>query len=524
VSQNLNRNKHEMAMKYKEFDITPGMPKLYKMIMRNMGYTTIDALRDLVDNAIDAAAKELHTYIVSGQGGKPKSFIIADNGCGMPAKILQESFRLASDVEHGKNDLGKFGFGGTAASYSLANCKTVLTKESGGELSVATLHTDYLDSGPKARNLEVTEEHKRFFMKYLKIDKSKYDQSSGTVLFLSEVDGLDYKMAHHLRNKALEVFGQTYYHFITNGLKINFHIVKQDGSSDTKTVKASSPLFWDVPGVHKYKHEEEIEFKGEKITLRYAILNPDSDIKTKATSDNGIYLNRENRQILAASTLGGMWTKTAQFNWGRMEIDFPASLDDYFKTKAQKNGVVPVAELAEILKEKVRKFRVKVRELYSKPAEVTDEITKEEELFAEKVNKLAEELELPEVKRAPIGTPNPSAGRGPDKSKRKPKGSTKIGKRATRTEIRFEHVEPTVPTHTPWYHSMDENMNTVISINNKHNFIQTYYEQGSPETKEALRALMTASTLSAISYGEHNQVEAYIDDRNIKLSTIHKMV
>ncbi|MGY2082795.1 ATP-binding protein [Blastococcus sp. SYSU DS0539] len=88
------------------------------------------AVADLVDNSIDAtASKILIRFIVADN--RIESFYVIDNGRGIPANCIDEAMTVGGVREYGETDLGHFGVGLKAASFSQANSLTVMSVSRG---------------------------------------------------------------------------------------------------------------------------------------------------------------------------------------------------------------------------------------------------------------------------------------------------------------------------------------------------------------------------------------------------------
>ncbi len=84
--------------------------------LRDIGYELPQAIADIVDNSIEAAATEVYVDLVFD--GADSWIRIADNGEGMDTGTITESLRIGSDRAYEEDDLGKFGFGLKTASIS----------------------------------------------------------------------------------------------------------------------------------------------------------------------------------------------------------------------------------------------------------------------------------------------------------------------------------------------------------------------------------------------------------------------
>lgn len=105
-----------------------------------IGYDPVSAILDIVDNAVSAGATNIVISVnqesseqQEGQRGRPKailkSFIIADNGCGMDEKGLANALTLgSSNQQYGEHTLSKFGIGLKTAASSLGKRLEVISR------------------------------------------------------------------------------------------------------------------------------------------------------------------------------------------------------------------------------------------------------------------------------------------------------------------------------------------------------------------------------------------------------------
>ncbi len=84
------------------------------------------AVADLVDNSIDAGAtKVLIRFVIATD--RVESFYVVDNGRGMRPEQIDAAMTVGGVREYGESDLGHFGLGLKAASFSQANSLTVVS-------------------------------------------------------------------------------------------------------------------------------------------------------------------------------------------------------------------------------------------------------------------------------------------------------------------------------------------------------------------------------------------------------------
>lgn len=98
--------------------------------LRDIGYDTPGAVADLVDNSVDAEARNIDITVTAA--GEDSWVRVADDGFGMSAGRLEEAMRYGSSREYSDEDLGAFGLGLKTASLSQCRRLTVATKTSTG--------------------------------------------------------------------------------------------------------------------------------------------------------------------------------------------------------------------------------------------------------------------------------------------------------------------------------------------------------------------------------------------------------
>lgn len=85
------------------------------------------ALADIVDNSIDAGADNTLIRFVR-RGERLISLLIVDDGRGMNERQLDVAMTVGGTRKYGPNDLGRFGLGLKAASFSQARGLTVVSR------------------------------------------------------------------------------------------------------------------------------------------------------------------------------------------------------------------------------------------------------------------------------------------------------------------------------------------------------------------------------------------------------------
>lgn len=473
----------EQLNKLDAVEVPPSLDNLYNLVVPALGHSTIDALADIVDNSLDAQAKNTHIHL-GNTDGKIDRIMIIDDGSGMDRYTLIESYRFSTDIAHTQGDLGKYGLGGTTGCFTLAACKHTLTKIKGGDLFYAIQDLS-VSTGVKLGL--ATKEQREFFNQYCK-------NESGTIIILTQVKELDYKTAGRLKNKIVSEFRETFYSYINQNRNIYVSV------GDNKPIKigAKDPLLFNQPELLEWSHKKDITYNGQMISLRMCIVKTNmlSEDGSKSYQKQGVYLNRNGRLIHRGGSLKNVWKIHPAYNTARIEVYFGEESDFDFGLKATKNGVAIKQGLADTLTEEVNFLKQKAMSL-AKKAPNSDsqkkELREEETAYSEKLKKKAGLFGLPLQKKQKRGeSENPRTGTVV------PTGTGSPKTPRSRIIPRFEHVYmPQNPNHVYYdYGDSDSVEDMKIIINLSHSFNIQHYTNGSQETKDAMRKIWVANCIA----------------------------
>ena len=104
-------------------ELIPSAKRLIRSL-RDVGYEFVDAVADIVDNAVEAEATLIDIKLKFD--GEDSYLTIADNGAGMTSKEIQEALRFGSNRQYDEtDDLGRYGLGLKTASLSQCERLTV---------------------------------------------------------------------------------------------------------------------------------------------------------------------------------------------------------------------------------------------------------------------------------------------------------------------------------------------------------------------------------------------------------------
>ena len=324
-------------------------PNAGKLIssLRNTGYDSYSAIEDIIDNSIDAHARNIEISIEIAQWNL--MITIGDDWSGMNYDILDQALRLWSISDKSDvSDLGKFGMWLCTASISMAKRLEVVTRQKWWEYLYSCQDLDDMVS-------------KNAFIKTLRpatkpeisIFENIIRWDSWTLVVLTKVDEFSdtntTQFAWNLTKDIWRIFRK----FIDAWIKITVN---------SKIVEPKDPLFLEHEWTSVYSDDtydlplHMTQWKKESIRVKIVTL-PEFSVEKARTLKIGIrwqwfYILRNNREIAEAVTLP-FFNKDPHTNRLRIELYFNASLDHLFGVRFSKDWVKPTQGLNDFLKEEI---------------------------------------------------------------------------------------------------------------------------------------------------------------------------
>jgi len=466
-------------------EILPNPRKLYDLVIPQLGHSPNDAFFDLIDNSIDADASEIRVQIFSGENGKIIKYRVIDNGCGMDYEQLVKSFQLANESLHEIGSMGKYGVGGTIASFTLGKSKKVLTKAKNGQLYIAK--QDIEDKDFQLHVLEVPEEDSKLF--------EELCGENGTIIEIDSLREQKYTVAGHFKNMLVPGIGETFRHYLDKK-KIFVDLIDLKEQMTTSDVYPTDPLFWNTDKCEK-KQEKIYTIDNMEFTLRYVVLDPTKfDTKLKQ-EDQGFYFVRNNRQIIGGTAVKGVWTSHPQANYIRVEFRFHEDLDEKIGLTATKNKIF----LSDDIKGKIVADITTWKNSYrtSNVNKTNPSSLKEEQ---QELDKLRDKLQ------------KNGAAIGAQKSKKETENGSRAPKQNNTGAVEKKNTSitrkpPQQPTRVipefkiePFPHNDDsvsyvcEDNKTIVFINENSSFNKENYFEAKEEQKKMLKILWAANALA----------------------------
>lgn len=359
--------------------------------LRSIGYTLNQAISDIVDNSIDAQAKNiLIRFVVTNN--EYNSIVIVDDGHGMSTKKITEAMRIGTHVKRENNALGKFGVGLKLASFSHAKSLTVFSRTINGDVGRHWDTDDIKNKGWKCGIIDPTQAGSVIDVSWGDLNLSR----QGTVVVWSKLD--KFKSRNNaqnihlswgaLANRLKTYLGLHFHRFIEDGrVKIFLDLVEDWSLVATKIheVEARNPFDYSKSGNNNYPANFKMDIpQCGKLVLQAHIWPKNSQSKNykldgSTASRQGFYFYRNDRLIQAGGWNEILGAKNETLNaqnephssLARVMVDLPPSMDSKFSLDVQKTSLNVPLYFQEYAKDaynnkigKFSKFRVDAQKVY----------------------------------------------------------------------------------------------------------------------------------------------------------------
>jgi hypothetical protein len=348
--------------------------------IRDIGYKhTGSALAEIVDNSIQAGAENVHiAFDRNKSGAKVTSLAVIDDGHGMIPDMIR--FAVMWGGTHRENDrdgIGRYGYGLPSASVSQGTRFTVFSAPRNSEVHAVTVDVERIGQGgysdengeiiiPSAKSAKLP----KFVQDHINAQFPGGKFNHGTVVLIENLDKLSHTSVNGLRNHLLEFFGIAYQKLLRNTRIL----------VDDTILEPIDPLFV-TPGFRYYELDADraqaldpikIEVKGDdgkeskgtmEVRFAYMPATFGSVDKTKGAERknqnarfavmkeyNGILFYRMGR-FLDCVRHTPFHTFVNNDRYFKIEVDFPAVLDEYFNVSTSKQRVDVSDKIWDKLKE-----------------------------------------------------------------------------------------------------------------------------------------------------------------------------
>lgn len=323
-----------------------------------LGYSLEAAVADIVDNSVDAKAKNV-TVDFHWAGGD-SYVVIADDGEGMSEIELVTAMTLGErgpQVDRSPNELGRFGMGLKTASFSQASQLVVWSKSEAGK--------------PCQRVWDLSEvlRTKEWRLQWSPDDTgsailARYqDRPRGTVVLwrdlgkiVTEGDSHDDESAHRLFFEAVERvdqhLGMVFCRFLGARLSES-RLTRVSIQVNGSTVQPWDPFMQSAALIQPVEH---LSAAGSTVLVRPFILPPKRRLTDEQfrlgggprgwLDQQGFYIFRNDRLILAGDWLGlGAFRKDEKHILARVAVEVPSALDALWAIDVKKASAHPPVAL-----------------------------------------------------------------------------------------------------------------------------------------------------------------------------------
>ena len=316
------------------------------LALRSMGYRFEEAVADLIDNSVQAEAKNVVVRLVESEGHLV-SVLIADDGVGMTRSRLREALRFGLAAEHGGDSLSKFGLGLKLASISQCRQFTVISAVKNGTPAARRWTIEGMADNWQCEQLADSDAQRLRAVPFTRVASWS---AHGTVVVWDHLDRLPRGQDGAIRQvldlkRSLEFhLGLHFHRFIEGrGLRLVIEVQEADGpeTSQFSEVKALNPFGYPRSGSIHFPRSYEVSIEG--ITPFTIVAHlwparvelPEYDLDGPS-GRQGFYLYRNDRLIVAGGWLGNHQANRGSPVLARVSFDVPSVLDHLFQLDIRK--------------------------------------------------------------------------------------------------------------------------------------------------------------------------------------------
>ena len=315
-------------------------------IGRNHSFGT--ALADLVDNSIDAGATHVLIRFVRSEG-RLRSLYVVDNGCGITPDRINEAMTVGGRRAYGATDLGRFGVGLKAASFSQARELTVLSR---AHYAPAVGRRWRLDESTTGFHCDLVPES--FAAHELDEERGVPRTGPGTIIRWDRVGGFpsthdELKAEQYVTRTitaACQHLGLVFHRFIEDRRIVVVFDVQETGSTGPTSqvsVAPLNPFKYHRTGASGFPKELKAENGGVELTFRCHIWPPRSTaaefkLGGHAVEHQGLYFYRRDR-LLQAGGWEGVHSVDRKLQLARVEVEIDGDVETLFQMNPEKSKV-----------------------------------------------------------------------------------------------------------------------------------------------------------------------------------------
>jgi hypothetical protein len=364
--------------------------------LRDVGYNnTTSAVCEYVDNSIQAGASEVRIYF--NQRGKKNDqkidVLILDNGKGMAPNVLRAVTAFGGSMNYDdRQGIGRYGMGMKTAALSMGKlveiyswtepkafyCMSLDVEAVGDDRSnvVNLPEPEFADALPAEVRAVLTstmtfpsDAAAQELLTSNPDDLTTRLGAAGTLIYIPDCDRLMYRRSKSLTEHATKEFARIYRRQLGKGLRIFVNnrclepfdpTYTMEGARHTKvpeigSSKSSLVRVWnvDIPLEEGGAVSKQVTIRLFRLPIEVWDLLARKILKNDLHVFDGDHISfvRSNREIHkghVSSIVGKFGTRD---HWWRLEIEFPAELDEAFGVSFNKQGVRPKGYVSETIQQ-----------------------------------------------------------------------------------------------------------------------------------------------------------------------------
>lgn len=387
--------------------------------LSRIGYKPHEAICDLVDNSISAAAKNIRIIIVKEnedfndtRKDNVKEYLIIDDGSGMDEEGILNALELGSDDSmYDENTLSKFGLGLKSASFSQGKLLEIISSNSSNEFKKKSIDLEEIKNEYFCTENELNDEDEKLIQDFL-------TENRGTIIRIGKIRKGNHPSIKKTVDELKYKLGAIYYYFITDD-NVNIYI-------ENEKIEAYDVLHIDE--AEKNGNLNEHEWKGTDVSWiekpRSIILDSEEQVKAtieatqlphppscemvKGTSKTqfrdaykisagnyGYYVYRNKRLISWAESFSGIIPQDQDFYSFRGRILIDSTADDCFNIDVKKSSLILSDEAHDIIDDLSSDYKRKSKKAWNNAKENIRNLANENP--DKKANEIASKIILPDA-------------------------------------------------------------------------------------------------------------------------------
>jgi hypothetical protein len=374
--------------------------------LRDLGYNhTTSAICEHVDNSFQWGGQEVRVYFheKGKKGARKIDVLVLDDGSGMSPNVLRAVTAFGGSLCYDNREtVGKYGMGMKTAALSMGPTLEIFSWQEQGAIYHMILDTDAI-SNERSNVVQLPEptlidslpaEIREILVQPMSFPRNAIEQDlitnndehlfdrlgpSGTIIYIPDCDRLTYRTARTLVEHATKEMARIYRDFLREGrqLFINNRRIRpfdptyrmeealHPSIAELKEQRSRLIQSWRImiPVEEDSIHEREITVKLFLLPIETWDQLPRKVLKNdlRVFEETGISFVRNRREVHMApltAVTGKMGTRDS---WWRLEIDFPAALDEGMGVNVNKQGVRPKAYVTDRIKKEIQSELSNVR-------------------------------------------------------------------------------------------------------------------------------------------------------------------